>query len=246
MVLNKKSILLLATGAAFILVALTLNYHAVDNSLSAEDRQYIPKYLQGIAPLPEQPTYMDELAFIMSVQHSVLGIAPLDEGIPLGQPREPMDLYLQKKGLCFDRSRVLEKILRYAGFKTRHVAIYSTKETHSAIKSLLTPQIESHAVTEVLTKKGWLVVEAYLTAWASIDKNHNPVSLREMQSFANRGKGRIGPIAWDTKPHPSVLNIYENPFTAIYGLYSRHGYFYPPYDFIPDINYAELMQNWLY
>jgi len=243
--LNKKSIPLLATGVAFILLALTVNYHAVDNSLSAEDKQYIPKYLQGIAPLPDQPSYREELAFIRSVQRSVLAIAPLDEGIPFGQPREPMDLYIEKKGLCFDRSRVLEKIFRYSGFKTRHVSIYSTQDTRSALKSLLTPQVMSHATTEVLTKKGWLVVEAYLTPWASIDKNHDPVSLREIQSLANGEKGRTDTIAWDTKPHPAILKILESPFIAVYGLYSRHGYFYPPYNVIPDINYAELMQNWL-
>ena len=243
--LNRKSIPLLATGAAFILMALTLNYHAVDNSLSAEDKQYIPKYLQGIVPLPQQPTYTQELAFIRSVQRSVLAIAPENQGIPFGRPREPMDLYTEKKGLCFDRSRVLEKVLRYSGFKTRHVAIYSTQDTRSAIKSLLTPEVLSHATTEVLTQKGWLVVEAYLTPWVSIDKNHDPVSLREIQSFANGEKDRMSPITWDTKPHPAILNILESPFIAVYGLYSRHGYFYPPYNVIPDINYAELMQNWL-
>ncbi len=240
--LNRKSIPLLATGAAFILLALTLNYHAVDNSLSAEDKQYIPKYLQGIAPLPDQPSYREELAFIRSVQRSVLAIAPLeDAGIPFGQPREPMNLYIEKKGLCFDRSRVLEKIFRYSGFKTRHVSVYSTQDTRSAIKSLLTPQVMSHAVTEVLTKKGWLVVDS-LAPWVSIDKNHDPVSLREIQSFANGEKDRMSPIAWGS----TIPIIFRGPFITVYGLYSRHGYFYPPYNFIPDINYAELIQNWRY
>ena len=239
--LNRKSIPLLATGAAFILMALTLNYHAVDNSLSAEDKQYIPKYLQGIAPLPQQPTYTEELAFIRSVQRSVLAIAPENQGIPFGRPREPMDLYTGKKGLCFDRSRVLEKIFRYSGFKTRHVSVYSTQDTHSAIKSLLTPQVMSHAITEVLTKKGWLIVDS-LAPWVSTDKNHNPVSLREIQSFANGEKDRMSTIAWDN----TMPNIFGGPFITVYGLYSRHGYFYAPYNFIPDINYAELIQNWRY
>jgi hypothetical protein len=33
------------------------------------------------------------------------------------------------------------------------------------------------------------------------------------------------------------------PFTWIYSLYSRHGRFYPPYDPVPDVNWAELAQN---
>lgn len=116
--LNRKSILLLATGAAFILLGLTLNYHAVDNSLSAEDKQYIPKYLQGIAPLPQQPTYTQELAFIHSVQRSVLAIAPENQGIPFGRPREPMDLYTEKKA-C---------VLTVAGLLKRYCGIPASKQ----------------------------------------------------------------------------------------------------------------------
>lgn len=39
------------------------------------------------------------------------------------------------------------------------------------------------------------------------------------------------------------IPIYAEGFTFMYGLYSRHGMFYPPYDKVPDINIPEFSQN---
>lgn len=47
-------------------------------------------------------------------------------------------------------------------------------------------------------------------------------------------------IQWHKGP---PTNIYEQPFTFVYGLYSRHGQFYPPYNFVPDINCGEFVKN---
>jgi hypothetical protein len=46
--------------------------------------------------------------------------------------------------------------------------------------------------------------------------------------------------AWRAGP-PNA--IYLRPFTVVYGLYSRNGHLYPPYDFVPDVSYAELTDN---
>ena len=56
------SILLLVVFAVNI-----LSYHAVDNSLSADDKRYIPMYLHDVRPLSNNPTYQDELKFIVSI-----------------------------------------------------------------------------------------------------------------------------------------------------------------------------------
>jgi hypothetical protein len=232
MKMNRKQSALLSTGIFFICLVAVLSYHAVDNSLSKEDYQYIPMYLNKVRPLPENPTYTDELDFIMSVQNSVLNIAPGNDGLPFGQKREPKELYEAKTGLCFDRSRVIEKILRYSGFETRHVFIYSTG---SIIKLLINPDVPSHAVTEVLTKNGWLVVDSN-ARWVSTDANRQPISIGNIQSSIENSVS----IQWGMEPPTS---IYVEPFIFVYGLYSRHGKFYPPYNFIPDIQYAEFIQN---
>ena len=234
-VINKKRSVLISIAFLVVCGVVILSSNAVDNSLTEEDRQYIPMYLSGVAPLPENPTYRDQLSFIISVQRSVLNIAPRNDGLPFAQKREPKELYAAKTGLCFDRSRVIEKILRYSGFETRHVSIYSKEKTDSAIKSLITPGVSSHAVTEVLTQSGWLIVDSNVP-WVSTDTNNQPVSIDNIQLHTENSAH----IEWGKEP---PTGIYVKPFAFVFGLYSRHGNFYPPFNFIPDINYGEFVQN---
>jgi len=217
-------------------IILTLNYLQVDNSITEEDKIYIGKILKDkkVTPPSKPISYEEEITLIINIQNSVLEVAHDNIGIPYNSPREPKDLYISKSGLCYDRSRSIEKISRYFGFQTRHISIYSTENTHSPFQSLITPKTSSHAVTEVLTLKGWIVVDSNVF-WISLDGQGNPVSIEQIQSHNNN---RI--ISW-AKPLPN--DIYKKPFTFIYGLYSRHGRFYHPYNFVPDMNYKELMQN---
>jgi len=224
-------VLILAVSAGILYV------HRVDNSVTAEDRRYMPKYLEGIAPLPEEPTYAQELEFVLAVQRSVLRIAPKNKGIPFGREREPKDLYLSGTGLCYDRSRAIEKVLMHSGFRTRHVAVYSKKSAGSLLGLLKPRRIDSHSVTEVLTRKGWLLVDSNV-AWVSTDGAQNPVSVKKMQASAERGDA----VAWGMGPAPK---IFRGPFHFVYGLYSRHGRFYPPYDFLPDLHYGEFLRNFV-
>lgn len=224
-----------AIGALIMCALVTLYVHRVDNALSQEDKQYIPRYLEGIALLPDEPSYTEELHFILSVQRSVLTVASKHVGLPFDQKRGPREVYISGTGLCYDRSRVIEKILLYAGFRTRHVSVYSKKGSGSSFAVLASPDIESHSITEVLTKNGWLVVDSN-APWISTDRSRHPVSIQDIQSAADRS----APIQWSMLPAPKILG---KPFIFMYGLYSRHGRFYPPYDFIPDINYGEFVQN---
>jgi hypothetical protein len=229
---------------AFVLISLiivivllgVLRYHEVDNTINEEDREYIPKFVEKSILFDERnhESYENELGFIVKVQKSVLTTVYRKKGIPRGKKREPKELFLSKSGLGFDRSRVIEKILRYSGFKTRHVAIYSTFKTNSALKSLIKPLVYSHNVTEVLTSDGWLVVDSNYF-WVSVDEQDKPVSIERIHSDVGTTA-----ISWK-EPLPSA--IYTLPFTYVYGLYSRHGYFYPPFNFIPDVHYGELLQN---
>jgi len=219
----------------FIVFGLILNYNSVDNSITEEDREFIPLYLKDIQPISDSADYFSQLKFIISIQKSVFKIAPQYDSIPFYKEREPKDLYYAKSGLCYDRSRVIEKILRFSGFKTRHVSFYSTKKTNSALISLLKSGVLSHAVSEVLTKKGWLVIDSN-SPWVSIDINKKPISINKIKLNTTDSSK----IKWNNKP---PIYLYEEPFTYVYGLYSRHGKAYPPYNFIPDINYSEFIQN---
>ncbi|MBT5551572.1 MAG: hypothetical protein HOJ79_13965 [Nitrospina sp.] len=238
---NKVKISVVLVTTLFLLAGI-FAYNQVNNSITEEDIIYINKFLDAgdIASISPEASYEDEIKYIIRVQKTVLKVAPLDitfAGISFNQSREPKDLYLKKSGLCSDRSRVIEKILRRSGFQTRHISFYSTKETASKFKSLITPQIASHAVSEVLTQKGWLVIDSN-DPWISLDKQALPVSIKKIQSDTE-----IRNIEWHPKYLRHMDNMYKNPFVVVYGLYSRHGRFYPPFNFIPDIHWPEFSYN---
>ena len=221
---------------ATLIFAVFLWYHGVDNRLSESDLEYVPKYINAAAIKTGERTYEDEIAAIRIIQDAVLSTAPVDQGIPYGQERELAELYNAKYGLCFDRSRAIEKILRFYGFQTRHIFVLSTNGKSSAAEALFTREIPSHAISEVLTQKGWLVVGSNVR-WLSLDSDGNPRSMEDVKlAFAGEKE-----ISWKEAAPPIYTNLV--PYVYIYGLYSRHGKFYPPYDFVPDVNYSEFADN---
>jgi hypothetical protein len=227
----------LAAAAAAIGIIATLSWHAVSTSVTTDDERAIRETLARIPPVPpnHRQSYEQEIGMIAAVLWSISDAAPGNVGLPRDQPREPRNLFEARSGLCYDRSRAIEKVLRYLGFSARHVAIFSTKDTGSALKSLVTRGVPSHAITEVLTNRGWLVVDSN-APWLSLDARGTPLSVEAIAGAATNGTHL-------NFKSPPPTGIYFGPFTAVIGLYSRHGHFYPPYDSIPDVNYGELLQN---
>lgn len=178
--------------------------------------------------------FEEEIALILRVQDRILAVSPEERGIGLNQPRELQDLIRARHGACFDRSRAIETILRSYGFQTRHAAMYSTVETGSALRALATPDTISHALTEVKTSRGWMIVDSK-TRWAALTSDGQPLSLDAIRANPER--------KWSSKVPGALPEIYGAPFTWVYGLYSRHGRFYPPYNAVPDVNWGELAQN---
>lgn len=73
------------------------------------------------------------------------------------------------------------------------------------------------------------------TRWAGLTSDGQPLDLAAIRANPDR--------KWNRNVLGSLPEIYDAPFTWVYGLYSRHGRFYPPYDPIPDVNWGELAQN---
>lgn len=197
--------------AVAILIAcpvVTLWQHDVSTAVTEADAKAIRAI---VGPLPTRNGTLDRDVFIVrAVQHAVQSAAPRDVGIPLGQSREPADLLAAGAGLCYDRSRSIEKALRLAGFKARHVFMWSAGEG-------------SHAVSEVLTVGGWLVVDSN-APWIAMHAGR-PIGLGEL------AEASVDP------PHPAYAGF------AIIGLYSKHGRFYPPFTPIPDLSWRELLSS---
>ena len=97
------------------------------------------------------------------------------------------------------------------------------------------------------TKKGWLVIDSNFP-WIALDVNNNPLSIKNIQQSLDNSvdidwkKSPLDVVGGNTSKYVKSI-IYTKPFVAVYGLYSRHGRFYPPYNLIPDINYGEFIQN---
>ena len=216
-------------------------YSSVDNSITAEDRVYISKILEegGVKPMRKQRGYSDEIEYIKAVQRAVQRLAGKGECSPPGSTREPKDLYVRRRGESYDRSRVIEKMLREARFQTRHIMLFSTSESGSRLKALIIPGFMSHSITEVLTRRGWLVVDPD-DPWISVNRSGEPMLLRAVQSDVDK---RL--IAWGGTEVRTMSFWYRQHFTYVFGLYSRHGKFYPPYNFVPDINWLEFFYNFI-
>lgn len=211
----------------------------VSTALTEDDAAYAERILRetGHGDMLSQapPTNFDEqVRTILAVQDAVLSTAPENKGIPLGKPRELRDLYAAKQGLCYDRSRAIEKILSHLGFEVRHAAIYSTKKA-GKLRALLTPRTPSHAVTEVKTGRGWLVIDSN-RRWIGLTRGGKPVDLARLRDSGHEQD-------WDTRLKDDMSPILAGPFTYLYGLYSRHGEFYPPYTPVPDVDWNQIPYN---
>ena len=218
----------------FIAVVVLISWHNVSKRPSASDLFVLPFYFEGIStPLNAEDLSFEEQALVINqLQQNMLSIAPKDKGIPEEQDRGLQQLSDLGYGLCYDKSYALEILLEHLGFKTRHVSIYDDPEGTTWIKDLSTRGILSHACTEVLTQKGWLVIDPNF-AWMALDKNGDPVSLASDDLWADSNNFISPP------PYP----IYTQNHHIVFGLYSRHGQFFKPYNRIPDVNWRGLLYN---
>jgi hypothetical protein len=229
-------------GAIVLTMALVaVGSQNVSTTVTPEDAEYAEHIMSAAGYIGERRQFGDLLQFesqvraVAAVQDAVLVASPTNIGVALNRQREPKDLFLLKQGLCFDRSRAIEKLLTYLGLEVRHVAVYATA-SRSALAALLTPENPSHAVSEVRTAKGWLLVDSN-NRWLGVDANRNPVSTLGLKKLSERR----GPWAPESKAR--INPIFLDDFVFVYGLYSRHGRFYPPFTSFPDVNFRQLVSN---
>lgn len=228
-------------AAASALVVAILAVHNVPDAITEEDIVFGDRILAAAGyegpkrGFGDLALFENQIRAIAAVQVAVISMAKLDEEIPFGTTREPRDIFEQKKGLCYDRARAIEKILSIIKFKTRHVSVYATDKRNAAM-ALLTPGNNSHALTEVKTARGWMVVDPN-ARWMALTPEGQPLDATALRNLDVRNARWAGTS--DAKPHP----IFSKPYVVVRGLYSRHGRFYPPYWPIPDVNWRQLLDN---
>lgn len=172
-----------------------------------------------------------ELGLIHDIQVAVLAKVPMGPGVPAYSEREPSNVLKRDTGLCYDRSRLFDKLFIWAGFETRHVYIlykpkFFAKYTLPLWVAFFMPQSESHAVTEVKTSKGWLLVDSN-DVWISVGRKGGLINTDQ--------------IWHQTAEFDTIPQYFSEPFWAIRGLYSRRGHLYRPYLPYPQLNWSDFL-----
>ena len=227
MVIKQKRVIALLAWIGVVVLSMfaaLAAYTNVPTSLTPADIAVFENEF-GLRKSPLPPDYKKQIELIRSIQAKGFAAAPYGKGIPDYQTREPVDLIQAAEGRCYDRSRTFDKALIYAGFKTRHVFLLY-REGESFWSTLTRPGSRSHAVTEVKTTLGWLVVDSNLP-WIAVTRAGVPVD-------ANNVWKRLD----EFDEVPEELSM---PWWAVRGLFSRHGKLYPPYIPFPDINWQDFL-----
>ncbi len=230
-------------GVGVILISIAA-IHNVSKSITDEDREYIVKITedQGYdwSKIKDQTSFEDEIQDIRDIQAAVLGISKIQKQIPSFRTREPKDMFELRHAQCSDRSRVMDKAFRMAGFQSRIASVYKTDITGSAIKSLLShdkTKVRSHSLVEVNTSHGWMIVDTN-DQWIGLNEDNQPIGLETWQNIEDKTAYK-----WSQTNRGDIYWLMNLPYTYVYGLYSRHGYFYTPYNRFPDVNWIEMLEN---
>jgi Transglutaminase-like superfamily len=222
-VIIKKFFLIIS---ALLLISLSVLTN-VSTTIDPDDRIAIPIIL-GIDAAPETKNFHEEIRLIRFAQKKVMVVAPDFIGIPDYHEREPLDLLKAKSGLCFDRSRTLDKIYTWLGFEARHVYIlYGESQTQlnnwNMVKYFFSKS-QSHAVTEVKTSRGWILVDSN-SLWISLNKDGLPIPANQ--------------IYLRQTEFEKIPEYFKTPYWAFPGMYSRRGHLYKPYIPLPEFNWPD-------
>lgn len=224
-------------------IVIVLAFNNVSKRITPEDAIYIRNIIENAGyDWQEKPveTFEEQIQTIRRVQDAILKETPEQKMIPHGKNREPRALYSLGYALCGDRSRFMDKALRKFGMETRYASLYDTSAVPSAFHALLTQdksKVRSHAMIEVKTNKGWMMVDS-VTRWIALDQDNNVYSFDQWKNHPEKDT-----LKWSTDQDGEMYYLLKDDFAYIYGLYSRHGKLYPPFMPVPDINWRELLQN---
>jgi hypothetical protein len=237
----------------FFIAILVFNSQSVVNS--KEDKQYIQAF-SAEWKLQQNPDsihadFENEIAFIRQLQESAVRSIQQVE-IPHQYFGNLKFYYTNRKGFCYDRAVMMEKFFLYYGFPFRHLYLfYDPSGNYPSAANFFKRNTPSHALLEVKTKKGWMVIGTNAN-WIGLSSNNEVIDIKEFKKQAGANKlalkynPSIGESFWEGK---------GNKFRFIYGIYSRHGDFFnsmqdtgkasllPSFHILPDYNLSMLLEN---
>jgi hypothetical protein len=219
---KKRNALLIFIG--FFLFVVIYNNQTV--TVNQQDKQYLQLFLNdwNIHQTPKEvhQSFESEVSFISRVQDSVIAQVH-HQNVPHQDFGNVAYYYSDKKGQCYDRAVLLEKFFTYYHFPFRHLYVYFNDNGIGPTKlDFFKKSLTSHAITEVKTSKGWLIVGCN-SNWLGLDSSGNPMTIAELRKHIVSNTLYLKKPA--TMGQPSFWTLH-NDFRFIYGIYSRHGDFF--------------------
>ncbi len=217
-----SGVLLVATGVA----------SDVDTAVTEEDAAAVAGL--HLDPLwGETPSFEAEVVCVQALRARLAAEAPdltcVHEWGAVSH--EPAAFLSRRVGCCYDRSRTIEKALAHYGFAVRHLAVHATRR-YPAPLNYVAPGVQSHSISEVETSQGWMVVDSN-AAWVAVSDEGRPLDARALRTALRDGED----------VHGVPDGYFGGRYTIAYGLYSRHGGFYPPFVGVPDVDWDQLHHN---
>ena len=221
-------------GAMIVVLALVIMVHNVPTGVTAQDRRAIVAFFpektrqsHALRAGGKPEDWQAQRRQIAYIQKRILKQVPHTERIPTNTSREPYSVLKHGHGHCHDRARLLAKIYRWLGYDVRQAYILGSENHAFALQSLLTPGAASHALLDVRTKRGWLAVGT----------NHRWLGIRPKTEKTVYSLTELADSATVRADIDKLPGIVKDSYLPIYGLYSRHGRYFPPYTpYIPDMN----------
>jgi hypothetical protein len=195
-------------------------------------------------------SFDNEIQFIHTLQDSVV-LNVKSEEIALNRFGDVPYYYETRRGLCYDRAVLMEKILSHYGFSFRHIYAYFGEKGEMPSKlSIFNKGLSSHALFEVKTKKGWMAVGTN-SDWIALSADNNVLTVKDLRDKVREGTLSLKYGEPSLQPFWKVSGV---NFHVVYGLYSRHGKFFvnqnmeassfiSNFSFFPDYNIRMLFYN---
>lgn len=217
-----------------------IGLHNVSKKLTTQDISSIEQLIaEHNLEKTEQPrSFEAEIKLIVNINQIFQSSFRKDKCIPNSQPREPVNFFHESQsGLCYDWCRSFEKVLTYFDFEVRHVALFKNTSNQHNWQVLTSKKTTSHAVFEIKTQKGWMLIDPFYNWLGFVD--NETFSTNQLIGIDERKKNFLFRNGVPQK----LTSFFESNTIPIYGLYSRNGKHYWPYNFIPDYNFFDLSYN---
>ena len=184
---NKHFFIKFGGSLLFLILISTFFYQKNSNKLTSEDIRFITEYLSPIKQVKPKLnsnyaaslTFKEQTVLILQIQHIILKNSSIRESNMISPKNYPKG-FIPKGSSSLHYSFIFEKAFESLGFPTRHVTLYENKRGGVFLKKLFTNNLKNIEISEVLTKKGWLIVDSK-NNWIGLTKNYCPISMERLK-----------------------------------------------------------------